>query len=156
VFRREKRFACALDALEHRRFSDAEAGFTRWLEENGLSAEERAFLLNKRGVARMGLERRELAMDDFTAALTTLAEYPPALTNVGNLLLENGELERAIAYYERALSGDREYAVAYLNLGVAYKRAGRLSEAVRMLREAQRLERRAASARSSWWRVRRR
>lgn len=104
---------------------------------------ERAFLLNKRGVARIGLELRELAREDFLAALEAHARYAPALTNLGNLLLESGRLDDAIAYYERAVESDRDYAIAYLNLGVAYKRAGRIAEGVNALQHAARLEERS-------------
>lgn len=101
---------------------------------------ERAFLFNKRGVARVGMRRLDLARADFTAALECVGGYPPALTNLGNLLLEDGQLEAAIARYEAAIAADPDYAIAYLNLGVAYKRAGRVGESVRALRRAQRIE----------------
>jgi tetratricopeptide (TPR) repeat protein len=143
VFRGKERFACALKALDRREFASAETAFTELLQQS-LSPTERAFLLNKRGVARIGLELSELAQADFTAALDEVGDYPPALTNLGNLLLEDGEVETAIVHYERAIASDREYAIAYLNLGVAYKRAGRIDEAVRSLRQAQRLEQRKA------------
>lgn len=143
MFRGKERFACALKALDRREFASAETGFSELLQQS-LSLTERAFLLNKRGVARIGLELRELAQADFTAALDSVGDYPPALTNLGNLLLEDGEVETAIVQYERAIASDREYAIAYLNLGVAYKRAGRIDEAVRSLRQAQRLEQRKA------------
>jgi len=103
-------------------------------------AEDKAFLLNKRGVARVGLQQRELAYDDFVAALDCNARHAPALTNLGNLLLERGEIDAAIARYEAAAAADPEYAVAYLNLGAAYKRANRFPEAVRAMRHAHRLE----------------
>jgi tetratricopeptide (TPR) repeat protein len=141
VFRKHDRFACALAALGRGQFSSAEAALSRFLEESRTPS-ERAFLLNKRGVARMGLEQRDAARVDFIAALEAVESYPPALTNLGNLLLEGGDLDAAIAQYQRAITRDREYAIAYLNLGVAYKRLGRVDEAVRALREAQRLEQR--------------
>jgi tetratricopeptide (TPR) repeat protein len=103
-------------------------------------------------VARIGLELRALARSDFTGALEALQDFPPALTNLGNLLLEDGELDAAIAHYERAIANDAEYAIAYLNLGVAHKRAGRLEEAVRALRQASRLEQRAGASASTFWR----
>jgi lipoprotein NlpI len=139
VFRNRREFACALEALCRQDFVLAQAEFTSLLERppDGL---ERAFLLNKRGVARIGLELRDLAREDFAAALEVDACYAPALTNLGSLLLEEGRLEEAIAHYERAVESDRDYAVAHLNLGVAYKRAGRIAEGVRALRYAQRLE----------------
>ncbi len=113
---------------------------------------ERAFLLNKRGVVRIGLERRELAERDFADALEAVAGYAPALTNLGNLLLEDGDADAAIALYRRAIASDGEYAIAHLNLGVALKRVGRFGEAVRALREAQRCEERSRANASTFWR----
>jgi lipoprotein NlpI len=155
VFRDEGQFACGLRALRRRDFSSAQTAFSEFLGREDLSAHERAFLLNKRGVARIGLELRDLARADFTAALEAWPAYPPALTNLGNLLLEDGDVEAAIARYERAIAGDAEYAIAFLNVSVAYKRAGRLAEAVRALRQAQRLEGRT-TAEGFWRRARRR
>ena len=140
MFRDRHEFACALDRLDRRDLAAALAELDALLERDPADGLERAFLFNKRGVARMGLEQPELAQADFTAALDAQPHYPPALTNLGNLLLESGQLQAAIAYYERAITSDGDYAVAYLNLGVAYKRAGRVAEGVRALRRAQHLE----------------
>jgi lipoprotein NlpI len=158
VFRDEDRFAFALAALDRRDFSAAEAALSDLLARGSLPASERAFLFNKRGVAHMGSDKRERAREDFTAALEAVARYAPALTNLGNLLLEDGRLDAAIARYESAMAADPEYALAYLNASVAYKRAGRLADAVRALRRSQRLESRArvTSAVSSWRPARRR
>jgi tetratricopeptide (TPR) repeat protein len=151
VFRERHEFACALEALDRRDFAAAQAELNSLLERQSRSGSDRAFLLNKRGVASMGLELPECARADFSAALEAQAHYAPALTNLGNLLLESGRVNEAIAHYERAIASDCEYAVAYLNLGVAYKRAGRIAEGVRALRRAQQLEERSrANARSSY------
>ncbi|MGA8576110.1 MAG: tetratricopeptide repeat protein [Candidatus Cybelea sp.] len=155
MFRDEPRFACALRALDRREFARAEVALSQLLATQGLDARERAFLLNKRGVARIYLKLRELARADFAKALQADAGHAPALTNLGNLLLEDGEVDAAIAAYERAIKSDGDYAIAYLNLGVAYKRAGRIDDGVRALRHAQRLEQRASAARV-WRPVRRR
>lgn len=142
MFRDDERFACALEALARGDFSSAEAALSALLDaSNDLS--ERAFLLNKRGVAHVGLELRKEARDDFAAALAASREYAPALTNLGNLLLDEGDVDGAIARYEQAIASDAEYALAHLNLGVAYKRAGRIADSVRELRQSQRLEERA-------------
>ncbi|MGA9944725.1 MAG: tetratricopeptide repeat protein [Candidatus Cybelea sp.] len=154
MFRDEGRFAFALQALDRRDFSSADAALSALLAREELDGKERAFLLNKRGVARVGLQAQELARADFAAALEASPGHAPALTNLGNMLLEEGQVDAAIASYEHAIAGDREYANAYLNLGVAYKRAGRIAEAVRAIRDALRLEQRAIAA-NSWRRARR-
>jgi len=143
VFLKDQRFACALTLLRRREYVAADAEFTALLEAASPGAPERAFLLNKRGVARIGMERRDLAARDFEAALEARPAYAPALTNLGNLFFESGEVGAAIERYERAIAFAPDYAVAYLNLGAAYKRAGRLGDAVRAIRQAERLERRA-------------
>ena len=155
MFRDEGRFASGLLALERRDFAAAEAAFSAFLEQGPLESAERAFLLNKRGVARIGLEQQDGARADFTAALEARPAFAAALTNLGNLLLEEGEVEAAIRRYENAIAADRDYALAYHNISVAYKRTGRIGEAVRALRHALRLEQRANAA-SSWRQARRR
>lgn len=131
--------AVALAALARHDFAQAEVAFGALLD-GGATPRERAFLLNKRGVARIGLERRDEAAADFAAASECAGAYAPALTNLGNLLLESGDCEGAIARYEAALLADPDYAVAHFNLGVASKRAGKIDSGVRSLRRAQRLD----------------
>jgi lipoprotein NlpI len=152
VFRDRGKFACALEALDRRDFARAQSELDSLLERQSSQGAERAFLLNKRGVARIGLELRELARADFDAALVVQRHYAPALTNLGNLLLESGRLQDAIDHYERAIASEPEYAIAYLNLGVAYKRAGRIAEGVRALRQAERLERRSLTTGRRYYR----
>lgn len=106
----------------------------------GASGVERVPILNKRGITRVYLARREEALADFTAALQIDAKYAPSLVNVGNLLLEDGRLDEAIAQYEDAVRSDDEYAVAHMNLSAAYKKAGRHADAVREFRRAGRVE----------------
>lgn len=155
MFQDDSRFACALRALEQRDFFAADRGFSEALAGD-LSASERAFALNKRGVARVGLEHYDLARADFRAALELLPRFAPALANLGNLLLDEGDVNAAIDRYESAIAADPEYALAYLNLSVAYKRCGRIADAVRALRRSQRIEWRAAANAASFWRPARR
>jgi lipoprotein NlpI len=157
VFRDDSRFACALSALEQHDFFAAERRFSEVLARDQLSSLEQAFVLNKRGVARIGLGQRDLARGDFIAALESAPRFAPALTNLGNLLLDRGEVDAAIEHYENAIAADPEYAVAYLNLSVAYKRCGRIADAVRALRRSQRIEaRRPETSAGSFWRPARR
>lgn len=130
----------AMHALERADYGDAEARFDILLDVAELTPTERAFLLNKRGVARVGGGRCDAAASDFEAALQAHPRFAPALTNLGNLLLEAGQPEAAMRKYNAAIAADDEYAVAYLNLAVAYRRLGQLAQSVRALRKAQRLE----------------
>lgn len=129
----------ALRALEQGDFAEAEAQLTALLETE-LSPADRSLLFNKRGVARIQSGRRDDALADFEAAIIASPRYAPALTNIGNLLLEGGKVAEAIEQYRAAVRADEEYPLAHRNLGVAYRRAGRLAESVRELRAAQRLE----------------
>jgi|HubBroStandDraft_2_1064218.scaffolds.fasta_scaffold343249_1 lipoprotein NlpI len=129
----------ALASLADRDFASAETELTALLDETAGPA-ERAFLFNKRGVARVATKQTAAARDDFISAIACVAGYAPALTNLGNLLLEDGQVDAAIERYETAILADAKYALAHLNLGVAYKRAGRYGDAVRALRRGLALE----------------
>lgn len=155
MIRDEGPFACALRALDRGDFLNADAELSALLEREPLNSADRAFLINKRGVARIGLQRPELARADFEQALQIKGSHAPALTNLGNLLLEEGDVEGAIARYRAAIEYEPEYPIAHLNLSVAYKRSGRRAEAVRELRAAQRLELRRPIASRFWRWVRR-
>ncbi len=144
VFRKDDRFAFALKALRRRDYAGAEAALSASLEAQSLGAAERAFLLNKRGVARIGMQRREQACEDFDSRARSAAWLRSGANQPRQSAASTrATCEGAIARYERAIASDSEYAVAHLNLGVAYKRAGRIADAVRALRQAERLERRA-------------
>lgn len=129
----------ALQALARGRYAEAEEQFGALLAADP-PVEDLPLLHNKRGVARVHLGRRDDAFADFSAALDLAPSYAPALTNVGNLLLEDGVLDDAIAYYQAAIRSDEDHAAAHQNLGVAYRRMGRIGDAVRELRKAQRIE----------------
>lgn len=120
--------------------SAALAALERLLDAPAVPAERRAFAQNKRGVALMALGRRDESLEAFCAALIALENYAPALVNVGNMLLEDGDVEDAVEYYRAGIRSDATYPGAHLNLGVALKRIGRSGEAVRHLRKAIRLE----------------
>ncbi len=102
----------------------------------------RALVHNKR--ALLELARGDAAAADaaLADALATYAACVPALVNVANRLLEAGQLDAAIERYETAIRLDPDFPEAHHNLGVAYRRAGRRSDAVRELRRATGLERR--------------
>ena len=130
----------ALILFKRREYAAADAAFTALLSDGAMTTADRAWCVNKRGVTRVHLQRRDEALADFRAALELVPRFPPALSNIGNLLLEDGRVEEAVAQFEEAIAADPEYPVAYVNLGAALKRLGRFEESVRALRTAQRLE----------------
>ncbi|EQD50350.1 TPR-repeat protein, partial [mine drainage metagenome] len=62
--------------------------------------------------------RRDMEGADryFREALHLDSKHVPALTNMGNLLLESGQTDDAISYYEEALHWDPDYVPAHRNI----------------------------------------
>jgi len=87
----------------------------------------------------VSLQRREDARQAFEDVLAARPRYAPALVNLGNLHLEAGETDAAIARYQAAVAADDRYGPAHHNLAVAYKRLGRTADSVRELRRAHKL-----------------
>lgn len=133
-------FELAQRDIAQYRYEDALRRLDALAGEADLPGEQRAAISNKRGVALVHLERRDQARAAFEEALVYSPAFAPALVNLGNLDLESGDIERAVRFYERAVRSDDDYAAAHHNLGVAYKRLGRTSDAVREMRRAYKLE----------------
>jgi tetratricopeptide (TPR) repeat protein len=133
-------FELALRDIAHHRYEDAIARLDAILADPNVLPPERAAAANKRGVALVDLKRHDEARAAFEQALQIVPKFAPALVNIGNLHLEDGDAEAAIRYYESAILSDEDYALAHHNLGVAYKRLGRTGDSVRELRKAHRLE----------------
>lgn len=128
-------------ALRRGALADATACFDEALRV-AATDRERALAQNKHALVAIARGDLAAAQSAITAALATYAACVPAIVNSGNLLLETGDVAGAIARFETAIKLDPDYADAHHNLGVAYKRAGRRSDAVRELRRATGLERR--------------
>jgi lipoprotein NlpI len=148
VFRLFRKFASrersprelALAAIVRGEYADAHERLGALLADTDLKPPERAFYLNKRGVALAAMGRGPEAREDFEAALLCVPRFAPSVTNLGNLLMEAGDVDGAVALYRSAIAADDDYPVAHFNLGVALKRAGKVDEGVREMRKAQRLE----------------
>jgi len=131
-------FAAGVAALELARIDEALAHFSVALASADGNA-LRALIHNKCALAHLQRGDRIAAIAALSAAFDADARCVPAIVNVGNLLLEDGFADDAIAHYEAALAIDERYAAAHLNVGIAYKRQGRRAEAVRAFRRAHRL-----------------
>jgi tetratricopeptide (TPR) repeat protein len=127
--------------MERGNFADAITQFTQAIEH----ADRPAIALSKRGVCHIRLGERELAARDFEEALRVDARCLSALVNLGNMALEEDRVDDAIARYSAALKLDEDYAMAHHNLGVAYRRQGKVAQSVRELRTAAKLEQRSKS-----------
>jgi tetratricopeptide (TPR) repeat protein len=133
-------------ALRRGALAEAEACFAEALATAATDA-ARALAHNKRALVAIARGDRAAAQAAVDEALATYAACVPAMVNAGNLLLEAGDLAGAIERLETAVKLDPDYPEAHHNLGVAYKRAGRRSDAVRELRRATGLERRRQKGR---------
>ncbi|GAC1578601.1 MAG: hypothetical protein NVS3B7_12270 [Candidatus Elarobacter sp.] len=125
--------------LDRGRLDAADAAFAEALAR-APSAAAVALARNKRAIVAIRRADRERAVDELILAREADPRSAAAITTIGNLLLEDGAVDEAIAHYEYAILVDDGYAPAYHNLGVAFRRSGRRVESVRMLRKATRLE----------------
>ncbi|QAA77299.1 MAG: hypothetical protein BIP78_1533 [Candidatus Bipolaricaulis sibiricus] len=62
------------------------------------------------------------------------------LFRLGNLYFEQDDLSRAERAYTRATEEDPHHASAYHNLGVVYRRQGKIAQSVKMLKKARWLD----------------
>jgi tetratricopeptide (TPR) repeat protein len=103
---------------------------------------------NQRGTAHALSGDSEDARREFSLAVELDPRHFRALTNLGNSSLEAGDSEGAIGFYQRALALNDEFANAHHNLGVAYRRQGKVAASVRQLRRAQRVQHRGERERA--------
>ncbi len=99
----------------------------------------------QRGTAYVFLGETGRAETAFKHAAELDPKHYRALTNLGNLLLEEGRTDEAIALYERAIRLNESFPNAHHNLGVAYRRKGQVSKSVASIRRAQKVSRRRDS-----------
>jgi Tfp pilus assembly protein PilF len=145
-------FTEGLREFEEGHFGEAVELFSRAIA-NG---EEVPAAYSKRGVCQIRLGRLKNAEADFYAALSADARCVSAIVNLGNLMLERGNLDEANLYYERALRIDDTHALAHHNLGVLFRRKGEIGASIRELRLAAKYEAKPGTARKRlrWWRRR--
>ena len=126
--------------LEVGELVEAEDALQSYLEGNPTDA----MAHNKLGVVFARGSKREEAKRCFTEALKHDAYLVHAQNNLGNIAREEGELERAIEYYQKAILIDPDFSLPHNNLGVVYKQLNRYGDFVREIKIAKRLENRKA------------
>jgi tetratricopeptide (TPR) repeat protein len=132
-------FGCGTQALARLRLEEAHDAFVEALA-GARDAAEIARVRNKLAIVALRRDGVAAAVEQLVLALEADPRCAAAITTIGNLLLEDGDVDEAIVHFEYALLIDDAYAPAYHNLGVALHRTGRRGPAVRMLRKATRLE----------------
>ena len=105
----------------------------------------RAEAENQLGVLTVLNGQSEKGRSHFMASLAADSRHYRAITNLGNLELEDGKPDVAEARYREALQLNSEYSTAYNNLAAALRRQGKRSESVAALKRSQRLAMRAAT-----------
>ena len=99
----------------------------------------RAETETQRGTALVFLGDPEAAVRAFKEAVSLDPRHYRALTNLGNMALEQGETDEAITHYKAALKLNENFANAHHNLGVAYRRKGEINKSVAAIRRGQRV-----------------
>lgn len=99
----------------------------------------------QRGTAYIFQNETAKAEACFLRALEGDPRHYRAITNRGNLALEAGRTEEAIEAYRKALTLDEDFVNAHHNLGVAYRRLGKIDKSVQSIRRAQKASRRQDS-----------
>jgi tetratricopeptide (TPR) repeat protein len=90
-----------------------------------------AFAYNGRGSAFHKMGRSEAAMPDLTMATQLDSSYVSALYNLAGLLLDTGNIERALFYLDKAVVLDATDVSVLCLRGEAYRVSGNFTDAVR-------------------------
>jgi len=90
---------------------------------------QESIIFNILGLAEEGLRQFSASISHYKTAITIRPDYSDAHYNLGNVFHEVGDLDAAIASYQRALEIDRD-CDTYLNLGNALRERGDLSAAI--------------------------
>jgi tetratricopeptide (TPR) repeat protein len=81
-------------------------------------------LHNSRAVCYQHCEEHELALQDYSYALTADSKYAMAYYNRGNLHMKMNDYESAIENYNNAVEIDSNYEAAYYNRSLCLERIG--------------------------------
>jgi tetratricopeptide (TPR) repeat protein len=144
-------FEDGLVAYERGDFNKAAALFTAAISQGDNVAASHS----KRGVCRLHWGDRAEAERDFRQAIAFDDRCLSAIINLGNLMVEDGKLDEAQVYYDRALRIDETYAFAHYNLGVLHRKRGDIAASVHELRLAAKYEAKDSRKKGLGWRKKR-
>jgi predicted TPR repeat methyltransferase len=126
----------AIEAHKGGRFVEAEAAYRSVLQRQPDNADALNFL----GMLTAQTGKPAAAVDLLQRSVTADAANPHAWLNFGNVLLLNGEKERALAAFEKTTQLAPKLPMAWFNLGVCLGRVRRPDEAASALHQALKLE----------------
>jgi Flp pilus assembly protein TadD len=106
-----------------------------------LSDQSRAWVYNRIGAIQAQLGEEAKAEDALKKAIELDPTLPQAHSNLGNIFYARGDFEAALGKYQHAATLSPETPVFQENLHAAYKKLGRLGDAVTALKAAHRLDR---------------
>ena len=106
--------------FEKNDFEGAIVDFTKAIDLNGQSLE---FCFYFRGIALYRLNRLNEAITDLNKAIT-LKQHPRFYDDRGNLLAQQGDLDRALADLNQAIEIEPKYAKAYGDRGLVHLMRG--------------------------------
>ena len=92
------------------KFEDAKHLFTQSLEMN-----TNAYALNDRASCYRKLDKLDLAINDYLAAIALNTDLPFIYSNLASIYAKQGETDKALSYYDLAILKDANYALAYNN-----------------------------------------
>jgi len=107
-------------AARSEKFQLAVEMFTQSIEIYNL--EPKSFY--NRGLAYRKLGQLDQAQQDFLACLKGQPKQAPAWSALGSLARDAKDYKKAVGYYKRSLAVDRDYSVAWSNLGLVYQQLG--------------------------------
>jgi Tfp pilus assembly protein PilF len=113
-------------------WQDSETLWKRELDcgfDNALSHYELGVVYGQRGLG-------QLAAEQYRQAVAIKPEYSEALNNLGNLLLQAGRVDEAIACFRKALQSEPRLATAYWNIGMGRLQQGRVDDAITNFEQA--------------------
>ncbi|MFQ6002584.1 MAG: tetratricopeptide repeat protein [Candidatus Zixiibacteriota bacterium] len=84
-------------------------------------------------------KRFQKGIDLLSNALRYRVKEDEIYYQLGNIYYDAGDLDRAEDTYQRAIEKNKEHVNAHHNLGVIYKRKGRIWEFVKMKKKATKL-----------------
>ena len=123
---------------------------TQTLFEHALANVKGAYVAhNGLGILYGKSGRHDEARREFEAALAIDPDYYDAWSNLGQVALDQNDLEGAVRFYQKAIHYRRTVPKTVNNLGTALARLGRYAEAIGYFEEAIRLDPVYASARSN-------